>query len=126
KLNYQFGLFGRGYITFALFVLGLLIGRMRFFEEVQPKRKVALLFCGFVTLVALISFTVGLLPSLDFRSLMSGEGKNMLSGLAVMSLNDIKTVAFSGAIVTGFTLLYQNRSFGKYLDVFSPYGRMGL
>ncbi|MGH2622296.1 MAG: DUF418 domain-containing protein, partial [Sphingobacterium sp.] len=41
-------------------------------------------------------------------------------------LNDIKIVAFSGAIVTGFTLLYQNRGISKYLDVFSPYGRMGL
>lgn len=126
KLNYQFGLFGRGYITLALFILGLVVGRSGFFMQVQPLRKLAFLFASFVFIVMLISFVVGLLPDLNFRSLMNGEAENMLSGLTLMTLNDLKIVAFSGAIVTGFALLYQNRNFGKYLDVFSPYGRMGL
>uniref|UniRef100_F4CF41 DUF418 domain-containing protein n=1 Tax=Sphingobacterium sp. (strain 21) TaxID=743722 RepID=F4CF41_SPHS2 len=126
KLNYQFGLFGRGYITLALFIIGLVVGRLGFFERVQPKRKVALLFSAFVITIVLISFVVGLLPDLNFRSLMNGEAESIFSGLTVMTLNDLKIVAFSGAIVTGFTLLYQNRHFSKYLDVFSPYGRMGL
>ena len=30
KLNYQFGLNGRGYVTMALFILGLIVGRLRF------------------------------------------------------------------------------------------------
>ncbi|WP_134087856.1 DUF418 domain-containing protein [Olivibacter sp. XZL3] len=126
KLNYQFGLFGRGYITLALFILGLVVGRLGFFERVQPKRKVTLLFLAFVIIVLLISFAVSLFPDLDFRSLMNGEAEGLFSGLTLMTLNDLKIVAFSGAIVTGFTLLYQNRLFSKYLDVFSPYGRMGL
>lgn len=126
KLNYQFGLFGRGYLTFALFVVGLVIGRIGFFEQVQPKRKLSLLFAGFVAIVLLTSFFSGLFPNLNYRSLVSGEAENILSGLTLMTLNDIKIVAFSGAIVTGFTLLYQNKSFSKYLDIFSPYGRMGL
>lgn len=39
KLNYQFGLFGRGYITFALFLAGLVVGRLGFFEKEQPTQK---------------------------------------------------------------------------------------
>ncbi|MBT8314490.1 MAG: DUF1624 domain-containing protein, partial [Maribacter sp.] len=38
KINYQFGYFGRGYVTFALFIIGLIIGRIRFFERLD-KRK---------------------------------------------------------------------------------------
>src|SRR5690606_3254546 len=32
KINYQFGFIGRGYVTFAIFILGLLVGRSRFLE----------------------------------------------------------------------------------------------
>lgn len=126
KLNYQFGLFGRGYLTFALFLVGLVIGRIGFFLKVQPKRKLFLLFSTFVFLTVLISFISNQFPALDFRSLINGQAENILPGLTLMTLNDIKIVTFSGAIVTGFMLLYQNRVVGKYLDVFSPYGRMGL
>lgn len=126
KLNYQFGLFGRGYLTLALFILGLVVGRLGFFEQMQPNRKLAQLCITFAAVVGLITFIVGLIPDTNFRSLMSGETKNILPGLTVMTLNDLKIVAFSGAIVTGFTLLYQVKNFNKYLDVFSPYGRMGL
>lgn len=126
KLNYQFGLFGRGYLTFALFLVGLVIGRIGFFEKVQPKRKLILLFSTFVFLTVLISFVSNQFPALNFRSLMNGETENILPGLTLMALNDIKLVTFSGAIVIGFMLLYQNRVVSKYLDVFSPYGRMGL
>lgn len=126
KLNYQFGLFGRGYLTFALFVVGLLVGRIRFFEQELPKRKTTLYFAGFTLSVLLISFVTNLLPALDFQALRGGKADYMLSGLTLMTLNDLKIVVFSGAVVTGFALLYQNRSISKYLDVFSPYGRMGL
>ena len=53
KLNYQFGLFGRGYITFALFLAGLVVGRIRFFEKEQPVRKLLTLFIGFLCVVFL-------------------------------------------------------------------------
>src|SRR5690606_7152532 len=115
-----------GYLTFALFLVGLVIGRIGFFEKVQPKRKLILLFSTFVFLTVLISFVSNQFPALNFRSLMNGEAENILPGLTLMTLNDIKIVTFSGAIVTGFMLLYQNRVISKYLDVFSPYGRMGL
>lgn len=126
KLNYQFGLFGRGYITFSLFIIGFLVGRLRFFEQVQPNRRIAFLFGVFVIGVALMNFAGSLFPNVNVRSLVNGEAENILSGVAVMTLNDLKIVAFSGAVIMGFALLYQNRSFGKHLDVFSPYGRMGL
>src|SRR5690606_19907192 len=46
KLDYQFGLLGRGYLTLALFFLGLAVGRSRFFEQLEiHKRRNVKLFC---------------------------------------------------------------------------------
>lgn len=126
KLNYQFGLFGRGYITFALFLAGLVVGRIRFFEKEQPVRKLLTLFIGFLCVVFLTEIIAGMFPGINYRSLVSGQAENLASGLALMSLNDVKIVAFSGAIVMAFALLYQHKNWSKYFDVFSPYGRMGL
>src|SRR5690606_9396619 len=39
KLDYQFGLIGRGYLTLALFFLGLVVGRVRFFESLEAHKK---------------------------------------------------------------------------------------
>jgi uncharacterized protein len=39
KLKFQFALSSRGYVTFALFLLGLLVGRSGFFEKVSIRRK---------------------------------------------------------------------------------------
>lgn len=39
-INYQFGVSGRGYVTMVLFILGLIVGRLRFFEEVHIKTKI--------------------------------------------------------------------------------------
>jgi uncharacterized protein len=128
KINYQFGLFGRGYMTLALFILGLIAGRIRFFEEVQTrKRKNLILFAGFVLAVILLNHVAGLFPPLNIRSLMMrGEASVPLSTPTVMALNDIGTVMFSGALVMGFIILYQTKPLGKCLDALSPYGRTGL
>lgn len=111
KLNYQFGVFARGYITLALFILGLIVGRMRFFEQIQTRKKRNLiLFVIFVLGVVVINLILSLSPPL----------------LATMGLNDIKAVFLSGALAMGFIILYQIKGIGKYLDTLSPYGRMGL
>lgn len=124
KLNYQFGLNGRGYVTMALFIFGLVVGRLRFFEEVgtHRKRNVAL-FGAFV----LATFLVGILPKeeVSFRMLMSGVGITPAM-LTSMALKDIHTVLFSGALTMAFIILYQTKSIGKYLNAIVPFGRMGL
>lgn len=126
KLNYQFGLFGRGYITFALFVIGLIVGRSRFFEQIQPTKKVFAFLISFIVLALFVIFLTKQLPQVNFRTLMSNKGEDLISGIILMTLNDLKIVAISGAIISGFMLLYQNSQLSAYLDLFSPYGRMGL
>ena len=39
KANFQLGVFGRGYLTFAFFLLGLVVGRMQFFRNYLNEKK---------------------------------------------------------------------------------------
>ena len=128
KLNYQFGLVGRGFITYALFVFGLLIGKIRFFEKLaeQKKRNIRL-FIGLALATAMIVLFKNTLPSVDFRILFRPEGQIIPpSVLTVMALEDISMVLSSAALTIGFILVYQTAKYGKYLEVLSPYGRTGL
>lgn len=128
KLNYQFGIFARGYITLALFILGLVVGRLRFFEQVHTqKKRNFILFAAFVLGIVVINLIVGLFPeeTINVRAMRPGESVPATL-LATMGLNDIKAVFLSGALAMGFIILYQMKGLGRYLDVLSPYGRMGL
>lgn len=128
KLNYQFGLYGRGYITLALFIAGLVVGRLRFFENVHTrKRRNVTLLAGFVLAAFAVNFMLGLIgepPST--RALLMGGTEITPSVFAVMALRDIYGVLFSGAMAMGFIVLYQIKRVGNCLDVLTPYGRMGL
>lgn len=128
KLDYQFGLMGRGYLTLALFFLGLAVGRSRFFEELERhKNRNLRIFLAFVLGGILIQVIVGMFPSLDLGRILRSGGLGMSGGeLAHMALNDLGLILFSGAMALGFILLYQNHRFGAYLEGLSPYGRMGL
>lgn len=124
KLNYQFGLNGRGYVTMALFILGLVVGRLRFFEGVEThKKRSILLFIGFTLACVLISLIP--LQEVTFRMLMSGIELSPAM-LTSMALKDIQTVLFSGALGLGFIILFQTKGIGRYLNKIIPYGRMGL
>jgi len=128
KINYQFGLIGRGYLTFALFVLGLFIGRIRFFEKLaEQKKQNTKLFIGFVLVTAIVILIKNVLPPIDFRMLFRPDGQIMPSSLlTVRALEDVSMVLSSAALALGFILLYQSGRFGKYIEVLSPYGRTGL
>lgn len=128
KINYQFGIFARGYITLAMFMLGLMVGRIRFFEQVQTRKKRNyIVFAVFVFGIIAINLILDLIPqeATNMRFMRPGE-IIPTTVLATMGLNDIKTVFLSGALAMGFIILYQIKGIGKYLDVISPYGRMGL
>jgi uncharacterized protein len=111
-----------------MFIAGLVVGRMRFFERIQNRRKNNLiLFADFTLLTFTLNFVVDLFPPFDIRSLWMTGGESLSpSALVVMALNDITTVMFSGALMMGFIILYQTKWLGRWLDGLSPYGRMGL
>lgn len=128
KLNYQFGYIGRGYVTLALFILGLIVGRSRFFESIYEQRKLHLkLFVGFLIGVLLALLTESLIPEQNMFLFFRPDGEHIPSLLILSrTLADVEMVLFTGMLVTGFILLYQQKQFTRYLDVLSPYGRTAL
>ncbi len=123
-LRYQFGLGGRGYLTFALFILGLVVGRIRFFETVHlHMRRNILLFVAFAVGTWLVGKLGELLPQEQGFFM---QGPPSAAALLRMTLGDVNMVLFSAAMTMGFVVLYHVRGIGRCLDVLAPYGRMGL
>lgn len=115
---------GRGYLTFALFILGLVVGRIRYFETAHlHTRRNILLFIAFSAGIWIIGCFEKLLPEAQFPF---SQGPAPVSSLLRMSFNDMSMVLMSAAITVGFVILYNIRSIGRFLDILSPYGRMGL
>jgi len=128
KLNYQFGFIGRGYVTFALFILGLLVGRSRFLERAHlHKKQLLLLFVGFTTATIALTTLQNILPEQNTRVFFRADGVYLSAALLVAQmLSDLSLVTFSGALATGFIALYHSDVIGRYLEVLSPYGRTAL
>lgn len=123
--RYQFNWGGRGYLTFALFILGLVVGRIRFFETVHlhPRRN-WVLFIIFSTGAWLFDQVSDFIPQ-DGGLFIRGGTPSVMS-LLRMTANDINLVFFSATITMGFVILYHVKGIGKCLNVLTPYGRMGL
>ena len=130
KLNFQFRKSSIGYIVFALFILGFVVGRTGFFENVNIKRrKNYILLIGFfiVSIVTkLLARLVAPENSTDIFLLVSQGLKVPITSIIALTLNDLSILFQSGVLAMGFIVLYQTKVFGKYLDLLSPYGRMGL
>lgn len=128
KLNYQFGYIGRGFVTLALFILGLIVGRIRFFENLYVNHSLnKKLFYYFLAGLLIITFVQYILPSQNIRIFFRAEGEYLSSSLVLaQTLNDISLVLFTGVLTMGFILLYHNPVYRRRLDVLSPYGRTAL
>ncbi len=125
KINYQYRMSNRGYITLAIFIFGLIVGRLRFFESahLHRRRNVALfaLFIGGTMIAGWIAKAIAPAPV---------EGMwfapPSVASIMTTAMNDIKMVFSSAAILMGFVILYNIPAVGKVLNVLAPYGRMGL
>lgn len=123
KLNFQYGIFGRGYFTFAFFLIGLYVGRIGFFKRFRTDKKltkrvligsVILLFIGFgVTALAFIN--LGQDAKFDNCIAMVG-----LSGM------DIANLAMTLIYISLFIILFRKARVERWLLKFAPYGRMAL
>ena len=123
KVSYQFGMSGRGYLTFALFILGLVVGRIRFFEHIEEERKQNVRRL----LIVLGCWAAGILAyNLIPAPQMAFGAPPTVTTVIRATLSDINMVLMSTAITLAFVLLYGFASIRKGLDALTPYGRMGL
>lgn len=123
KMDFQLGVFSRGYLTFGFFLLGLVIGRMKFFRDFMEKRaftKTVMwwslgILIGGLGLAAFIFMNLG--PEVKFDNWMA------MFGLTAI---DLANLGMTGLILTGFIFAYRKVRGAKLLSKFAPYGRMAL
>lgn len=119
KMAFQFDIFGRGYLTFAMFLLGLWLGRNGFFERFSGRKPVLyMIFIGGL-IVAYLLYPVqrALLEPFDGRSWRTIFG---------LTIQDISNLSISSSIVSAFLVSFTYAVPRKLLGVFEPYGRMAL
>lgn len=126
KLKFQFVYSNTGYLILALFIMGFIVGRLRFFDQVhiRKKRNVRLFFLFLISTFFLL-LAIKLTPEMPGSAWNSGTEVPALA-LLVAALNSLSTITLSATIALGFISLYQITYFRKYLDLLTPYGRMGL
>ena len=123
KMDFQLLAFGRFYLTFGYFLLGLWAGRMGLFKGLEQHLKFtnkifkkSLLAMGlFLALTAAVLITAP--QPLDFTQWHHVIGINVMDWL---------NLAMTAAITTGIILLYRKARWQKRLNFFSAYGRMAL
>lgn len=122
KMGFQFGQMSRAYQTFGWFLLGMLAGRWRYFEELDgnkpfTKKIFKWSIIGFFSLVILAAVIFGLFGKYIPPSMQ------MLVGMTVYDLANITMTFF---YITAFVMLFSKEKWQSRLNVFSPYGRTAL
>jgi uncharacterized protein len=121
--TFQFGIFGRGYVTLALFLVGLWLGRVGFFGRLaENHRRIRR------TLWIAAGAAVPVMALVAFLFMQVGEGGSFDSWTAAFALTayDLFNLCIATVILCAFLLIYR-RSWGeKALRVFAPYGRTAL
>lgn len=122
KMNFQFGSVGRAYQTFAWFLLGLLAGRRRFFENFDANRSLI----RQVFKWSIISFfsTIALAAAIFIPF-----GKTMPESLQFLignTMNDLNSIAMTLFYITAFMILFHREKWQRRLGKLAPFGRMAL
>jgi uncharacterized protein len=141
KWEFQFGPMGRGWQTFALFLVGLWVGRRRAFEQVEQWRawwKRLFRWTGWLTLaiplLAIALFVAGQALGGGSRGGAQPAGASagampdmaawpLLIGLCVYDTWNVVMTLF---LVSAFVLLFQRPRWRQRLSAFAPVGRMAL
>jgi uncharacterized protein len=123
KLEFQLGVFGRGYLTFGFFLLGLYTGRIGFFTKLNENKKLI----KKVLIGASILFVVSLvLTGLIFMQLGENVAFDNWMAMAGLTTYDLNNIAMTFILIILFVMLYKKVKGQKWLAKFAPYGRMAL
>ncbi|MEZ2414230.1 DUF418 domain-containing protein [Muriicola sp. E247] len=123
KMDFQLGIFSRGYLTFGFFLLGLYTGKIDFFRNYLEKRQLVkdLLWGSVILLCIAVVITAG-----SFMQL--GPEPEFNNWIAMLGLTgfDLVNVALTFIILCLFVMIYRSEKWKRRLDSFTPYGRTAL
>lgn len=123
KMNFQYGVFGRGYFTFAFFLIGLFVGKYRFFSRYKEEKSLInkILFGSVITFLVAIGITAAAFISLGPETTFDNWAA--MIGLSGM---DLANFSITSIYIMLFVILYRKIKPERWLRQFAPYGRMAL
>ncbi|WP_299213241.1 DUF418 domain-containing protein [uncultured Aquimarina sp.] len=123
KMDFQIGVFARFYLTFGYFLIGLWLGKIGIFQNVEEKIPLVKKWLkrGLICFVIAMAITAGVFA-------LSPQPVDFKSWLHVVGINvyDLSNIALTTIILSGFILLYRKKRGYQFLSFFSSYGRMAL
>jgi uncharacterized protein len=123
KMIFQFTS-GRIFITFGLFLLGIYVGRKKFFNNIEEHLALIrkLLRVSLYTIGGIIAIGGSVIGGLSFFDLMTEQLGMLVGGLAYDTFNAALATIYVGGII----LLLRKDKWFRRLHIFYPVGRMGL
>ncbi len=123
KMDFQIGFLGRFYLTFGYFLIGLWLGKIGLFQNVEERIPTVKKWLK----RAVVFFLVALLVTGGLFGL-SPQPVDFESWLHILAINayDWSNIALTVIILCGFILIYMKNWGEKRLSFFAPYGRMAL
>ncbi len=126
RLEFQINVFGRWYLTFAYFLLGLWVGRMRLFENldafhgaIRKTLWVSVAGCAVFLVTTIALFAV---PEQERVEPALDTWREMIA----LTSYDLFNVALSALILSSFILIYRRARAERLLEKLAPYGRTAL
>ncbi|MFT7561015.1 MAG: hypothetical protein ACI93R_002940 [Flavobacteriales bacterium] len=121
--EFQFSMFGRGYMTFGMFLMGIYLGRSGFFRNFSEK-------IVFLKKTAILSGVVGLVFFIVMIALYftqaDPEDINNWTGVVILSAFDVSSLGLAVFYSCLFLMACSGARTKKIIVVFAPYGRLAL
>lgn len=116
---------GRAYLTLGYFLIGMLLGKSRWLENIGNHLKTfrIIMITSLIFYIASIFIHLELLG--ESWSVFEHEYTDWPS-MFKLTFFDLHCLFFTLFLATGFTLLFEKKCATKTLNLLSPYGRMAL
>jgi uncharacterized protein len=126
KIEFQFGIFNRGYLTYGFFLLGLWAGKLEFFRKFRTYKEVLryLWIFGVVLFGLSVALVIGVFSKYQNQGQdIAFETWDLMFGLTGV---DLINLGMTAILVSVFLIIYKTPKGEKRLNAFIPYGKMAL